>query len=63
MVSSDECDDDVCWGSDEAFTPATIMNPMGFNPYRKFIARRTDYLFVAAAVIASAALVAWAFFG
>jgi hypothetical protein len=39
------------------------MNPMGFNPYRKFIARRTDYLFVAAAVIASAALVAWAFFG
>jgi hypothetical protein len=39
------------------------MNRMGFNPYRRFVARRTDYLFVAAAVIAAAALVAWAFFG
>lgn len=39
------------------------MTDMGFNPYRKFRVRRADYLFVAAAVLAAAALVAWGFLG
>mgnify|MGYP007097495522 FL=1 len=39
------------------------MSLMGFNPYRKFQAKRADYLFVIAAAIASLALVVWAFFG
>jgi energy-coupling factor transporter transmembrane protein EcfT len=39
------------------------MNAMGFNPYRKFRARRADYVFVAAAAIATVALVVWAFSG
>jgi energy-coupling factor transporter transmembrane protein EcfT len=39
------------------------MNAMGFNPYRKFRARRADYLFVVAAAIAIIGLVAWAFTG
>jgi len=34
---------------------------VGFNPYRKFRARRADYVFVVAAVVATIALVAWAF--
>jgi len=63
MVSKADDDREDDWGSDEAFTSATIMTGMGFNPYRKFIARRTDYLFDAAAVITAAALVVWAFFG
>ena len=37
--------------------------PMGFNPYRKFRARRADYFFVVAAIAAAVALVAWAFAG
>lgn len=36
---------------------------MGFNPNRKRVARRTDIVFVAAAVIAVIALVAWTAFG
>jgi len=36
---------------------------MGFNPYRKFIARKSDYIFVAAAILAATALVLWAFLG
>lgn len=36
---------------------------VGFNPYRKFRARPSDYLFVAAGVVVAAALVAWAFLG
>jgi energy-coupling factor transporter transmembrane protein EcfT len=39
------------------------MKTMGFNPYRKFRARRADYVFVVAAAIAVVALVAWAFTG
>lgn len=54
---------EVGWESDEVFTPATIMNEMGFNPYRKFVARRADYLFVAGAIAAALGLVAWAFLG
>ena len=36
---------------------------MGFNPYRKFRARPTDYALVAAAVAVAVALVVWAFAG
>jgi hypothetical protein len=36
---------------------------MGFNPHRKQVRRPTDYLFVAAAVIAALALVLWALLG
>jgi energy-coupling factor transporter transmembrane protein EcfT len=36
---------------------------MGFNPYRKFRARRVDYVFVVAAIAAAVALVVWAFTG
>ena len=39
------------------------MTSMGFNPYRKFVARKADYAFVAAAIVAAAALVIWAFVG
>jgi hypothetical protein len=39
------------------------MNGMGFNPYRKFVARKADYVFVAGAIAAALALVAWALFG
>lgn len=39
------------------------MTDVGFNPYRKFRARRADYVFVVAAAIAVVALVAWAFIG
>lgn len=56
-------DFDDGWESDDAFTPATIMTGMGFDPYRKFVARKADYIFVAAAIGAAVALVAWAVFG
>ena len=36
---------------------------MGFNPYRKFRAKPSDYVFVVAGVLVSAALVGWAFLG
>jgi hypothetical protein len=36
---------------------------VGYNPYRTRVARRSDILFVAAAIAAAAALVAWALFG
>jgi hypothetical protein len=36
---------------------------MGFNPHRKRVARRTDIVFVAAAVAAVLVLLAWAVFG
>jgi hypothetical protein len=36
---------------------------MGFNPHRKRVRRTSDYLFVAAAILAALALVAWAFLG
>ncbi len=32
---------------------------MGFNPYRKFVPRRSDYVFVGAAVVAVIALLLW----
>ncbi len=37
--------------------------PVGFNPYRKFVARRADYVFVVVAAISCFALVLWAFVG
>jgi hypothetical protein len=36
---------------------------MGFDPTRKFVPRRTDYLFVGAAVVAVIALLVWVVFG
>jgi len=36
---------------------------MGFNPHRKRVRRASDYVFVAAAVVAALALVMWAFLG
>jgi len=33
---------------------------MGFNPYRRFVARPADYVFVVAAVLAVVGLLAWA---
>jgi hypothetical protein len=36
---------------------------MGFNPYRKFVAKPADYLMVVAAVAAVMALLAWALLG
>jgi len=36
---------------------------MGFNPYRKFVARPADYVFVAAAAVAIVALLLWALLG
>jgi hypothetical protein len=36
---------------------------MGYNPYRKFTAKPSDYVLVAVAVLVAIALVVWAFFG
>ena len=36
---------------------------MGFNPHRKYRARKSDYVFVAAAVIVCAALLSWVLLG
>jgi hypothetical protein len=35
---------------------------MGFNPHRKHVRRPADYVFVAAAIVAVIALLAWALF-
>jgi len=36
---------------------------MGYNPYRRFRARPSDYVMVVAAVAAALGLVAWALWG
>ncbi len=36
---------------------------MGFNPTRPHRRRRSDYVYVAAAIVVGLALVAWAFLG
>lgn len=36
---------------------------MGFNPHRKQVRRSSDYVFVAAAVVAALALLVWALLG
>jgi hypothetical protein len=36
---------------------------MGFNPYRKFVAKPADYVLVGVAVLAVIGLLAWAFLG
>ena len=36
---------------------------MGLNPYRKFVPRRSDYVFVGAAVLLTIALLVWALLG
>jgi hypothetical protein len=41
----------------------TILTAVGFNPYRRFKARPTDYALVVAAVALALALVGWALLG
>ncbi len=36
---------------------------MGFNPYRKFVAKPADYLMVVVAVLAVVGLLLWALLG
>ena len=36
---------------------------MGYNPYRRFKARPSDYVLVVAAVVVAFALVVWALLG
>jgi hypothetical protein len=36
---------------------------MGFNPQRKHVSRRSDYLFVGAAAVLCVALVLWTLLG
>lgn len=36
---------------------------VGFNPYRRFKARPSDYVLVAVCILAAIALLAWAFAG
>jgi hypothetical protein len=36
---------------------------VGFDPYRKFVARRADYVFVVAAFIAATAAIVWVLLG
>lgn len=35
---------------------------MGYNPYRKYVRRKSDFVFLGAAIAASVALVVWALF-
>ena len=44
-------------------TPGDHTDHVGFNPYRKYVAKRADYVFVAAAALVCLGLVAWAFLG
>lgn len=39
-----------------------ILAVMGFNPYRKYKANRTDYVMLAAVGLVAAALVVWGFY-
>lgn len=36
---------------------------VGFNPYRKYRANRTDYILIAAVCAAASGMLAWALFG
>jgi len=38
-------------------------DPMGFNPHRKRVARRSDIVFVASAALATVAVVVWTLLG
>lgn len=40
-------------------TPADDTEHMGFNPYRKHVASKADYAYIAAAVILVLGLLAW----
>ncbi len=33
---------------------------MGYNPYRKYVRRRSDFVFLGAAIVVTAVLVVWA---
>lgn len=40
-----------------------MITAVGLNPYRRTRRRRSDYVFVAVALVVAAVLVLWAFFG
>ena len=40
-----------------------ILRAMGFNPHRQQVRRKSDYVFVAAAVLVVLALLIWALLG
>ena len=40
-----------------------MITGVGLNPYRPMRRRRSDYVFVAAALVVAAVLVLWALFG
>ena len=42
---------------------ASDTGPMGFDPQRRRVARKTDIVFVVSAIIVSLVLLAWAFLG
>jgi hypothetical protein len=41
----------------------TILTAVGYNPYRKFKARPSDYVLVAVALLVALAALGWAFLG
>jgi hypothetical protein len=41
----------------------TILTHVGYNPYRKFNAKPSDYVLVAAAIVIALAALGWAFLG
>lgn len=42
---------------------ATILMAVGYNPYRKYKAKPSDYVMVATAILVALALVAWGVLG
>ena len=44
-------------------TTGAMITAVGLNPYRQMRRRRSDYVFVAVALVVAAVLVLWAFFG
>ena len=53
-------DDTVLAADLDGFHAATILSGMGFDPQRRQVRRRTDYVFVGAAAVACIALLLWA---
>jgi len=41
----------------------TILTRVGYNPYRKFSAKPSDYVLVVAAIVVALAALGWAFLG
>jgi hypothetical protein len=45
------------------YSAGAMITAVGLNPYRQMRRRRSDYVFVAVALVVAAVLVLWAFFG